>query len=249
MHSKFAWILLATAAWAQSPAFDVASVKPSPPPPGDLLNINLGNVSHGVVTLANTTLSECIRYAYGLTNEEQVAGPDWIRERQTRFDITAKAPPDTPIERIQAMMQTLLAERFHLALHREPRRIPHFELTVAKNGPKLPASEGEAPSSRVYYGRGRLAYKHLPMTRFVVLLSRQLRQPVFDKTGLAGDFDVELDWTPDDAPPLAAADTAGAPPPDIFTALQQQLGLKLAPSKDPLEVLVVDRAEKVPVAN
>ncbi len=106
------WILLMAGFAAAQPAFDVASVKPSPPPEGDLININLGGASHGVVTLANTTLSECIRYAYGLANEDQIAGPDWIRDRHIRFDITAKAPPATPPDELLAMMQTLLAQRF-----------------------------------------------------------------------------------------------------------------------------------------
>jgi uncharacterized protein (TIGR03435 family) len=248
MGKSALWILLMASVAGAQPAFDVASVKPSPPPEGDLININLGGVSHGVVTLANTTLSECIRYAYGLANEDQISGPDWIRDRHIRFDITAKAPPETPPDQILAMMQALLAQRFHLVLHREPRRIPHFELTVAKNGPKLPTAPGDGPSARRYYGKGRLSYTHVPMDRFAVLLSRVLGQPVFDKTGLSGAFDVELDWMPEDAAP-PPAETESAPRPDIFAAIQQQLGLRLEASKQPVEVLVIDEAEKVPVAN
>jgi uncharacterized protein (TIGR03435 family) len=242
------WILLMAGLAIAQPAFDVASVKPSPPPEGDLININLGGASHGVVTLANTTLSECIRYAYGLANEDQVSGPDWIRDRHIRFDITAKAPPATPPDQLLAMMQTLLAQRFHLVLHREPRRIAHFELAVAKNGPRLPAVPDDGRSVRRYYGKNRLSYTHVSMDRFAVLLSRVLGQPVFDKTGLSGAFDVELDWQPDDAAP-APGETESGPRPDIFAAIQQQLGLKLEASKQPVEVLVVDSAEKVPVAN
>ena len=136
MLRKFALILVwAAVAWAQ-PAFDVASVKPSPPPPGDLININLGTESHGEVTLGNTTLSECIRFAYGLSSEDQIAGPDWIRDRHIRFDIIAKAPAATPHDQILRMMQTLLAERFRLAIHREPRRVAHLELMPGKGPSK-----------------------------------------------------------------------------------------------------------------
>jgi len=239
------WMVVAAAA---QPAFDVASVKPGGPVrPDGLLEINLGTVQHGVVTLTNTTLSECLRWAYGLTNEEQIAGPDWITSRQYRFEIVAKAPPDTPVKELRIMMQNLLAERFKLALHREPRKIAHYVLTVARRGPRLSESTGDAPPARVYYGTGRLAYTHLTMDRFVVLLSRQMKQPVFDKTRLTGAYDIELQWTPDDAP--AAADAPSAPSPDIFSALKQQLGLQLESSKEPLEVLVVDHAEKTPVAN
>ncbi len=226
--------------------FDVASVKPGGPVrPDGLLDIDLGRAEHGVVTLTNTTLSECMRYAYGLTNEAQIAGPDWIRDRGVRFTIVAKAPPETPVEQLRLMMQKLLAERFHLELHREPRKIAHYELTVAKGGPHLAEWKPDTPSGRVYYGAGRLAYNHITMESFVVLLSRQIKQPVFDRTGLAGFYDIDLEWTPDDAPPGPNATLK----PDLFTAIQRQLGLKLEASKEPLEVLVVDRAEKVPAEN
>jgi uncharacterized protein (TIGR03435 family) len=243
------WVLLLTGAAPAQPAFDVASLKPSPPPEGDLINIDLGTVSHGMLTLTNTTLSECVRYAYGLASEDQISGPDWIRDRHIRFDVVAKAPPATPADELPAMMQALLAQRFRLVLHREPKRIAHFDLAVAKNGPKLPVAPDDGPTTRVYYGRGRLSYKHIPMDRLAVLLSRQLRQPVFNKTGLSGAFDVELNWTPDDTPSGMPAEADSAPRPYIFNAIQQQLGLKLEASKEPVEVLVVDRADKVPLGN
>jgi len=226
--------------------FDVASLKPGGPVrPDGLLDINLGSAEHGAVSLTNTTLSECIRWAYGLTNEEQIAGPGWIRDRAIRFTIVAKAPPETPVEQLRLMMQALLAERFKMELHREPRKIAHYELTVAKGGPRLVESKPETPSGRVDYSIGHLAYNHISTDRFVVLLSRQMKQPVFDKTGLTGFYDIDLRWTPDDVP--AAADAT--PESDLFTAIQRQLGLRLEASKGPLEVLVVDRAEKVPAGN
>ena len=238
------WVLLlATAAMAQT--FDVASVKQGGPVrPDGLLDINLGRAEHGVVTLSNATLSECMQWAYGLTNEAQIAGPAWIKDRTFRFELVAKAPPETPVEKLRAMMQALLRERFQLELHREPRKIAHYELTVAKGGPKLTASQGEGAMARVYYGFGRLAYTHMPMDRFVLLLSRQIKQPVFDRTGVKGAYDIDLRWTPDEGTP---EDTT--PRPDLFTAIQQQLGLRLEGAKVPLEVLVVDRAEKVPAGN
>ncbi len=239
------WLLfLACTAMAQT--FDIASVKPGGPVrPDGLLDINLGTARHGEVTLTNTTLSECIRWAYGLANEEQIAGPDWIRERNTRVTIVAKAPPETPLDQLRLMMQALLAERFRLELHREPRKIAHYELTVAKGGPRLVESKPDTPAARVYYGVGRLAYNHMTIDRFVVLLSRQIRQPVFDRTGLAGAYDIDLNWTPDDVTP----DPDATPKPDLFSAIQRQLGLKLESSKEPLEVMVVDRAEKTPIEN
>jgi uncharacterized protein (TIGR03435 family) len=240
---------------ARPPAFDVASVKPSTNEGGmniasdgnATININLGTASHGVVTLTNTTLSECIQYAYNLVSEDQISGPDWIRDRRLRVDIVAKAAPDTPVDQLLQMTQALLAERFHLVLHREPKPLKHFDLAVAKSGPRMPEATGDAPSSRISYGRGRLNYSHLSMHRFAVLLSRQLKEVVIDNTALGGFFDVNLEWTPDEpARPEAAADI-GAP--SIFKAVQQQLGLTLEASKAPIEILVVDSAQKVPSGN
>lgn len=229
------------------PAFDVASVKPSTDG-GPLININLGNVNHGVVTLTNTTLSECIQYAYGLSSEDQISGPDWLRERRLRVDIVGKAPPETPMDQLLLMTQALLKERFQLALHREQRPLKHLELAVAKGGPKLTEVKGDGPSTRVYYGRGRLHYTHLPMTRFALLLSRQLKEVVVDNTKLGGFFDVDLEWTPDEPAP-AGADPAPDNAPGIFKAMQQQLGLTLEASKGPVEILVVDGAQKIPSGN
>ena len=248
------------AARAQSPApptFDVASLKPSPPSGADLLNINLGNLNHGVVTLANTTLSECIRYAYGLVSEDQIEGPEWIRHRSLRVDIAAKTAPDASLEQVRSMMQNLLAQRFRLELHHEPKPVRHFELTVARGGPKLTESPEAATSHLINYGRGRLFYDHLAMRTLAVLLSRQLKQPVLDLTGLNGFYDVRLEWMQDDlsAGPAVPekdgkreADDAG-PLPDIYKAVQQQLGLQLEPRKTPIDVLVIDHADKVPIAN
>jgi uncharacterized protein (TIGR03435 family) len=242
------WVfLLAVGAMAQ-PAFDVASVKQGGPVrPDGLLDINLGRAIHGVVTLTNTTLSECIRYAYGLTNEEQIAGPAWIRDRSIRFSIEAKAPADTPLDQSQLMLQSLLKERFQLELHSEPRKIAHLILTAGKGGPKFAESNPDTPGGRVNYMPGHLEYRRISVSAFAVLLSRVMKEPVLDHTGLNGLYDLKLEWTPDDAPP--AADGGPTPKPDVFTAVRQQLGLKLEASKEPLEVLVVDRVEKVPVGN
>jgi uncharacterized protein (TIGR03435 family) len=246
MRARMTLLLALPLAALTQPAFDVASVKQGGPVrPAGLLDINLGSANHGTVTLSNTTLSECIRYAYNLANEQQISGPDWILDRTCRFEIIAKAPSDTPIDQLRLMMQTLLGERFRLEIHHEQRKLAHLDLTVGKNGPKMPLSEGDGPGVRRYSGAGRLSYTHMPMDRLAVLLSRLLKEPVFDKTGLNGGYDLELNWQSDDAP--ANAD-AGAKP-DIFAAVEQQLGLKLAIFKTPVDVLVVDSADKIPVGN
>jgi uncharacterized protein (TIGR03435 family) len=112
-----------------------------------------------------------------------------------------------------------------------------------KAGPKFGESQSDGPGGRVSYMPGDLEYRRIGMSGFVVLISRLLKQPVLDHTGLTGLYDLKLEWTPDDA------DSSPPPKPDIFTAVQQQLGLKLETSKEPLEVLVVDRGEKVPSEN
>jgi uncharacterized protein (TIGR03435 family) len=247
----FTFIPIACFSALAQPAFDVASVKPSAPVPvGQNLNINLGSDHHGTVTLANTTLSECIRYAYGPASEDQISGPDWIRDRELRFDIIAKAPPETPADQLLLMMRSLLAERFHLVLHTEQKPVAHLELSLAKTAPKLHESKEEGDSVLRGYGRGLLYYDRLDFHALVMLMSRQLRQPVIDKTGITGRYDVKLEWTPDELQP--ATDPANAPVrPDIsiYTAVREQLGLQLETKKTHIEVLVVDHADKVPTPN
>ncbi len=234
------------------PKFDVASVKPSQPvPAGQNININLGGDNHGTVTLGNTTLSECIRYGYGLTSVDQIAGPDWIRDREIRFDIIAKAAPDTPREQLLIMTQNLLIERFHLQLHTEKRPVTHLELSVGKGGSKLHVSTAEGTGSTLRgYGRGLLFYDHFDFHMLATLLSRQLRLPVVDKTGITGRYDLKLEWTPEDLQPAAgSADSPVRPDVNIYTAIREQLGLQLEMKKTPIDVLVVDHADKTPVPN
>jgi uncharacterized protein (TIGR03435 family) len=148
------------------------------------------------------------------------------------------------------MLQSLLGERFKIELHREQRRIPHYALVVAKNGPKLRAVQADPAGARQSYGKGRIFHSQIRMDTLAMLLSRQLREPVLDMTGMEGTYDVRLEWAPDG---LRAAETPEAEEraagPSIFTGLQEQLGLKLEARKDPLDILVVDRAERVPLAN
>jgi uncharacterized protein (TIGR03435 family) len=246
-RTSFLTLLSFSTALAQSPTFDVASVKPSPPNISDRIDINLGASRHGVVTLANTTLSECVQYAYGLVSEDQIDGPDWIRDRRLRVDITAKTSPDTPFEQTLLMMQALLAERFHMELHREPKPVRHLELTVSKKGLKLPVSQDDAPLRSSTYNRGRLFYDRRNMHSFALLLSRQLKQPVIDLTGLPGFYDVHLEWAPDDPSGPPTGDVA--PLPDIYQAVEEQLGLHLESKKTPIEIIVIDRADRVPISN
>ena len=237
------------------PEFEVATVKLSAPAqPGVPYPITLGGVNHGTVTLRNTTLSECIQYAYRIATDAQIVGPDWIKSRDIRFDIVGKAPPDTPQDTLRVMAQNLLADRLKLALHHEERQLPSLALVVAKNGPKLPPAKPDADVPNQL--PGRLFHPHMAMQMLATLLSRFERQTVIDMTGLSGAFSVDLQWTPDTmrsrviqdgaAPSSAAVDLSG---PSLYTALQEQLGLRLESRKGPVDVLVVDHAEKIPLDN
>jgi uncharacterized protein (TIGR03435 family) len=241
---RFLWLLLPICVGlsqpTSQPAFEVATVKPSPPSNGDPIAINLGAESHGTVRMANVTLSECILWAYNLVSAEQVSGPVWVSDRAVRFDIVAKASPATPSDQLHAMMQTLLAERFGLKLRSEPKRLDHLELSVSKTGAKLEKSSDGPAAFPFEYRRGRLAYSHITIHTLAVLLARQLKQMVLDDTSLPGFYDVKLEWTPDDE------GVAGV---DIFSAVRQQIGLNLEMKKTPVDVLIVERAEKTPSEN
>jgi uncharacterized protein (TIGR03435 family) len=207
----------------------------------------------GRFTATAITVRNLIRNAYR-TQDYQLAGaPAWFSTK--RYDIEAKAD-DTPPPSQQALLRALLADRFKLAVHNETREMPTFSLVLAKAGGKpgsqltksdfdcaayaasshpLPGGVGTPPcaaNSRT----GAFSGKAIPLSQLAVSLAFFTGRPTVDKTGLAGRYDVELTWASDpDAP-------------SIFTALQEQLGLKLISDKGPVEVLVVDRAEE-PSAN
>jgi uncharacterized protein (TIGR03435 family) len=241
---RSAWILLlAFPALAQT-GFDVASVKPSRPiGPGETYSANLGSVQNGILVVTNGTLADCIKFAYGLVSDDQLAGPDWIKSKAVRFDVDARTARSTPREQALLMFRDLLRERFHLAMHKETRNFAHIVVTVAKGGSKMKEVAADAPS-KMSYNLGHITHTRISMYVMALLLSRQMKQLVLDQTGLTGFYDIDLQWTPDDRPDLA--DASG---PSIFRAVQEQLGLKLETRKDGVEVLVVDHSDQVPVAN
>jgi uncharacterized protein (TIGR03435 family) len=239
---------LAISAFAQS-AFEVATVKRSPPPEGDRININLGNVRNGALTFGNASLSDCLKFAYGLVSDAQLAGPDWIKSKEVRFDIVAQVPPDTPRERLLLMLQSLLVERLKLAVHHEQKDLSYLALAVGKNGPKLREVQPDRAGSTGLSMLGHIAGSQLSMQTLALLISRFERQTVIDITGLKGLYEVKLEWTPDFPPLVNGAPAETAPGPSLFTAVQEQLGLKLESRKGPVDVLVVDHANQIPAEN
>jgi uncharacterized protein (TIGR03435 family) len=237
-------ILLAAALRAQ-PVFDVASLKPVPAPIGRY-SIDLGNAAHGKVTLSNVTLSECLRFAFKIYNDEQIAGPDWIKDKRVLFEIIGQAPPETPRDQLRLMTLALLTERFQLALHHESRELSYLALVPDKKGIKMHESKDGAATQTVK--PGRIVYQHVSPLTLSVLLSRFTDLAILDQTGITTQYDVDLEWTPDNRKsPAPDGDDSAAP--SLFSAVREQLGLRLEARKGPLDVVVVDRATRTPLGN
>jgi uncharacterized protein (TIGR03435 family) len=249
----FLIVVAISTAWSQPaatrPEFDVASLKPVVLDGADTYTANLGTVRNGVLTMTNVTLADCLRVAYGIPTEDQIAGPDWIKSKGVRFDILAKAPPDTPRETAFRMLQPLLEQRFSLTSHREPREMSYLALTVAKGGPRMPVAK-EPPQGVNSHGGNRIYNYHIDMPMLAYLISRFTRNRVLDMTGLKGYFEVKLDWAPEERTgPGVEASLDPVPGDSIFVAVQKQLGLKLEARKGPVEILVVDHANRTPLEN
>ena len=243
---------------ASGPEFEVASVKSGAPLlPGEPIRIDLGTARNGRLTLTNATLSDCIKYAYGIVSDQQISGPDWIKAKEVRFDIVAQYPVATPQDQVFLMLRNLLEHRLKLALHHEDRQLSYLALAVGKNGIKFSgAAETSSPNVTAL---GHVIHSHLSMPLLATLLSRFERELILDKTGLSGFFSLKLEWTPEtlrgrggpDGGSPVMANAAGVDPegPPLVTALQEQLGLRLESRRGPIEVLIVDHAEKVPGAD
>lgn len=230
----------------QAPSFDVASVRPSKIV-GEGGRREKIDVNPGTVSLRNVSLKTAIRWAYHVM-DYQITGPDWIGSE--RYDIAAKAATAASEDQLRLMMQTVLTERFKLAFHRQTKELPAYLLTVAKGGIKFQESnvEGE-PQMNADKGRLSVEIKGMTAEKFVEALSNVLRAPVINNTGLTGKYDGKVDISKY----LGDMPKEGSGPFDptamIITGLHEELGLKLESKKMPLDLLIVDHAEKVPVEN
>jgi uncharacterized protein (TIGR03435 family) len=244
MHRLIA-LFISTVIACCGQSFEVASVKLAPVTPGDLYSINLGRIQNDTLTLGNASLADCIRFAYGLTSDVQLSGPSWIKSKEIRYDIIAKTPPNTPRDEALRMLQTLLADRLKLALHREQRVLSYYALVVGKGGPKIHAAT-DAPATLPADAQGqlRIVSNRMLMSTVATLLSRYMRDFVVDETGMNGWFEIRLTWSPDDRP--IPDDQRG---PSVFTAVREQLGLNLEHRKGPMPILVVDSVQQMPAEN
>lgn len=222
--------------------FEAVSVKPN-------TSQSTGVSSHSdpvMWTATNMSLQRLIRLAYNL-RAYQVEGPDWLAT--ARFDIAGKFPQaypkphEGPNPALRIMMQKMLAERFQLATHRETRQLPAYRLVVAKNGPKFhEASEG-CKHDQSEQG-GHYVGKCAAIASFVNFLLQNADLPVLNATGLNGFYNIRFDWVPEEK------DDPDTPQgPTLAEALEDQLGLKMEQRKSPVEVLVVDHAERTPTGN
>ena len=228
-------IVLAGVARAQQ--FEVASIKPSQAAAESTSGIYSG---HGRLDAQNVTLLRCIMGAYGVGPREVSGGPDWIHS--DRFDILANAdPPMNDDAALMVMLQALLADRFKLAFHRETRAIPALLLEVAKSGPKLEKAEAGESSTNTKGSNAGITIEatRTDMDTLARVLARQTSEPVLNRTALEGTFNFRLSWARDGATPVAGDDR-----PSLFTAIQEQLGLRLRSERAPVEILVIDYVER-----
>lgn len=253
--------------------FEVATVKHGPP--GDYSAGGSGGPGTRDPTrysVKNYPMSSLLAIAYGI-NSYQLSGPGWLDDE--RFTVTAKLPEGTDKEQLKLMMRNLLIERFKLAAHFEKKEVAGYQLVIAKGGPKLAASPGDpnqnddpakppAPFKMTFDGEG---YPNLPpgrhysmamangrarwrfgdesMEEFAEYLGNQIHQPIVNATGLTGKYDFLVSWSYAEMQPNPPADSG----PSIFVAIKEQLGLKLAAKKIPVDTVIVDHIERTPGEN
>jgi uncharacterized protein (TIGR03435 family) len=261
-----------------NPVFEVASVKQNRSGEGF---IRVGMAPGGRFTATNVPLRQLIQLAYQIQPFQIVGGPNWIASDRFDIVAKAAGdvPPPTPgvAGPIQLMMRALMAERFKLTLHNEQREMPIYALVLAKAdgklGPQLKPSTTDCAALMGAAARrggppplpsfnepmqcgmrvfpGALSAGGFPLSQLTQFMSSTVQRIVVDRTGLTGNFDLNMTWTPDQMPQGRGDPPPGAPPfpaidpngPSIFTAVQEQLGLKLESTRAPVDVLVVDRAE------
>ena len=234
-----------------TPAFEVATIKPSDPArPGQIITLRGAEI-----ITTNTTLHDLINLAYWLHPKQLTGGPAWTVS--DKFDLAGKpdAPGQPNVDQMKMMIQKLLADRFQLKFHFEKRELSVYAITIAKTGAKITRSQDD-PNNLAGWNIGRnpsgttFTFRNAPLSQITAVLQNSLDKPVVDQSGLSERYDFTVTFTPDPAqaallggPPRPAADNPDAAP-DLFTAFQQQLGLKLESTKAPVDVMVIDKVEK-----
>lgn len=287
-------VLFVSAAFAQQPEFEVATIKPSAPQQMGRMFVGTrggpGTDDPGRFNCTNCTLQMLLTMAYDVQSF-QISGPPVLESEH--FDVAAKVPAGATKAQFREMITNLLADRFKLKLHHDKKDLPMYDLVVAKGGPKLQesAAQPDAPADQrpmappgpprtdkdgfptmaprgrgamiaINGGGARMQGQQETMDDLAARLSTMVARPVKNETGLTGKYDFTLSFAPDLSnmpgmmmmgPPPGGGDGPMSAPqdngPTIFTALQEQLGLKLEPKKGPVDTLIVDHIEKTPTEN
>jgi uncharacterized protein (TIGR03435 family) len=248
------FLLVAPVAWPAEPQFEVASIKPNV---STERNSTWRFTPGGHFAGENISPKFLITTAYSIRDFQISGAPGWIDSE--KYDILAKGEGNPSPEQIRTMLQGLLRDRFKLKYHRVMKQAPVYSLVAAKSGIKLQESkEGScivsgpdqkpsrpdepAPAfcGTYYSRRNQVEGNRITIAQFIAALEFQVDRPIIDKTGFALAFDVHLQWTPDES----TVDSSDGVDPSIFTALQEQLGLKLESRKGPVQTLVIDHIEK-----
>ncbi len=234
------------------PGVEVATIKLSKP---DTQGKGYTFRGTEVITI-NTSLSDLISFAYGLHARQIANASEWMETDHYDVVIKADVPGQPNVDQFKILIQKVIDERFALKFHGDKKEQTVYAITVSKTGLKITKNDGDpnGPPGLGFRGLGKMAVHNATLVQFAeTMQSSVLNRPVVDQTGLAGKYDFTLDWTPDETqfaglgvkpPPPSDKDTA----PDLFTAIQQQTGLKLDSAKASVDVLVIDHVEK-PSAN
>ena len=217
--------------------FEVASVRISPP--GSTAKPTWSDTGGTTFTATNVPLKILVQMAYEV-DEKQISHEDLLGSEQ--YNVVAKPEGGGALtsERLKPMLMSLLADRFGLVTHRETRTVSGYALVKGKEGPKLRASEASRTGQAATF-RGRIVGRATDMVVLASMLGRPLGAPVVDQTGIKGTYDFDLNFAP--------VESADSSLPSIFTAIQEQLGLKLESRKVPLQMLVIDKCQRVPTEN
>jgi uncharacterized protein (TIGR03435 family) len=229
------------------PGYEVATIKPAQPDERKVVQVQGVRLFTG-----GTSLVDVMMFAYGVHQTQVMGGPEWVKTEKFDLLIQPNMPGRPSTVQMRSIVRKLLAERFKLVLHHAEKELPVYGIVAAKGGPKMAPTTAEAVATNTAtagYSEGVFMVKNATMSEFASLMQRYvgLDRPVVDHTGISGKYDFKLSWTPD---PLQVSGTApsrtpndGNAGPDLFTAVQEQLGLKLQPLREPTDVLVIDSVE------
>lgn len=220
------------------PDWDVVTVRPSDP----VRSKNTFDVRGRHIIVGNRTVETMMLFAYGINKDQIVGGPDWIRTARFDADGVPTVEGQPSLKQFQTMVRKLLGERFGLVTHTEQRKLSVYALQVAKGGPKLTASVRDPREEQSDWDHQSGAEKSIQMTNatmdgFAMELLFNIDRPVMNETELTGRYDFTLKWTFDES----KAPTDGSAAPSLFTAIEEQMGLKLEPVKRATDVMVIDK--------